>query len=408
MVTARFLRTFAQSSIAVFFAIYLDSLGYSLPQIGLLVTAGSVGSTVFAFLIVFIGESLGRRRLLIGFSLMMGFAGLGFALTDHYLLLAIVSFFVGSVAVSGSGPRGPIQPLETASIPDTTSTEHHTDLFAPSGIVDRAARFLGTLAGALPALFAVMFDISELGGFKIMFVVHTAFMVASAAMYWLLSPAVDRTAGRTRWQNPFALPSRRTIFTLAAIFSVDSTATRFVFFSLVALWFKAKFGLDLAEVSYLLAGSTLMNMVSLWAAARIAKRIGLLNTVVYTHIPAVIFTVAVPFAPSLGLAVFFWFARAFFSQMDAPTRQAYTMAIVNREERVAMASITNVSQAASSAATPAISTILWQSVSASAPFLAAGFLKTVYLIGLYVMFKDVHPPEEEDRLAERRRPAESP
>lgn len=402
IVTARFLRTFAQALIAVFFGIYLIELGYSLVQMGLLVTIGSIGSTLFATLIVFIGDTLGKRRLLIGFTVMMALAGLGYAFTERYTLLAFVSFFVGSLAISGSGPRGPMQPLEQATLPDTTTAEHRTDLFALAGIGERAARLSGTLGAATPAVLVAAFGVGEITAFKLMFIGYAVLMLSSAAMYGLLSPRVESLGTGRGWRNPLKLESRKTIFSLAAIFSVDSVATRFVFFSLVGAWFRLEHGFELAEVSYLLAGSTALNMVSLWVAARLANRIGLLNTVVFTHIPAVVFTFAIPFAPTVWLAVVFWFLRAFFSNMDNPPRQSYTMAIVNRDERVAMASITNVSQAAIGAITPSLATVLWQMVSASAPFVASGALKTIYLVGLYLAFKDVHPPEERER-AERRR-----
>ena len=402
VVSARFLRTFAQSLIAVFFGIYLIELGYSLVEMGLLVTIGSVGSTVFATLIVFIGDTLGRRRLLIGFTAMMGLAGLGYAFTEQYTLLAFVSFFVGSLAISGSGPRGPVQPIEQATLPDTTTAEHRTDLFALAGMGERAARLTGTFGAAMPAVLVAMFGIDEITGFKLMFVVYAVIMLVSGAMYGLLSPAVDSGVSGGGWQNPLKLESRKTIFTFAAVFSVDGFATRFVFFSLVGAWFSVEHDFELAEVSYVLAGSTFLNMISLWVAARLSNRIGLLNTIIFTHIPAVLATFAVPFAPTAWLAVFFWYVRAFFGQMDNPPRQSYTMAIVNRDERVAMASITNVSQAAVGAVTPSLATVLWQAVSASAPFVASGAFKTVYLVGLYLMFKDVHPPEEQER-AERRR-----
>lgn len=394
IILARFLRTFAQSSISVSFAIYLDILGYSLSQIGLLVTAGSAGSALFAFVVVFIGDTFGKRRLLVGFTLMMGLAGLGFVFSDHYLLLALMSFFVGSIAISGSGPRGPMQPLEIATLPDTTTQDHRTDLFAFAGILERSARVTGALAAALPAVFVAVFAVSEIDGFRIMFVGYSAIMVASAFMYLFLSNAVCQRDTEKKWQNPFTLPSRRTIFTLAAISSVDSFATRFVFFSLVALWFKVKFGFDLAEVSYLLAGSTILSAISLSVAAWLSKRIGLLNTIVLTHIPAVVFTVILPFVPWPWLAVTLWFARGFFSTMDGPPKQSYIMAIVNRDERTAMAGVNNVAQATVGTATPWLATVMMQGLAMSAPFVAAGVLKTIYLIGMYKTFKDVHPPEE--------------
>ena len=400
IIMARTLRTFAQASIAVFFAFYLELLGYSLTEIGLLVTVGSAGSALLSTSVIFIGETLGRRRLLIIFSMIVGVAGVGYALTDRYLLLAIITFFVGSMAISGSGPRGPFNPLETAALPDAAVAGRRTDLYAVAGIWQRVGRFGGTLSASLPVVLVAWLGIGELDSYKVMFVLYTVLMVLSALLYAGLSPAIDSGAARQRFQNPFTLPSRRTIFGLAAIFSVDSFATRFVFFSLVALWFKTKFGLDLAEVSFIFAGSMLMNGVSLWVAAKLSNRIGMLNTIVFTHIPAVIFTVAIPFAPWAWLAITFWFSRAFFSQMDGPPRQSYTMSIVNREERVAMAGISNVSQATVGAGVPTLAMWLWQAVSASAPFIAAGLFKTVYLTALYFAFRNVHPPQERDGAAE--------
>jgi MFS family permease len=407
MISARAMRTFAQTSISVFFAIYLTEIGYTVAETGLLVTIGSAGSAFFAFIIVFIGDSFGRRRLLVAFTLLTGATGVGFALSDQYLLLAITTFFVGSLAISGSGPRGPIQPLETASLPDTTSSEHRTDLFALSGIVERGARVLGSLAAALPAVFVVVLGITEIQGFKVMFVGYAVVMVASAGLYWMLSPAIDRPLEHHRFTNPFKLPSRRTIFTMAAIASVDSFATRFVFFSLVALWFKTKFGFELADVSYLLASATILSAFSLWVAARLASRIGLLNTIVFTHIPAVVFTFALPFAPWAWLAVLMFLGRGFFSQMDTAPKNSYTMAIVNRDERAAMAGVNNLTQATVGTAVPTLATVLWESVSISAPFIAAGVLKSVYLTWMYFTFRNVRPPEEIERRERKQRAREA-
>ncbi len=405
IITARTIRTLAQASIAVFFAFYLDLLGYSLTEIGLLITVGSVGSALLASSVIFIGEALGRRRLLIAFSLLVGVAGIGYALTDRYLLLAIITFFVGSMAISGGGPRGPFNPLETAALPDTVSAERRTDLYAVAGMGQRVARFVGTLSASLPVGFVAWLGLSELDSYKVMFVVYTVLMLLSAAVYLGLSPAIETRSAHRGIQNPFTLPSRRTIFSLAAIFSVDSFATRFVFFSLVALWFKTKFGLDLAEVSVMLAASFIMGGVSLWVSAKLSDRIGMLNTMVLTHIPAVVFTFVIPFAPWVWLAITFWFLRGFFSPMDNPPRQSYMMSIVNREERVAMAGINNVSQATVGAGVPALAMWLWQTVHASAPFVASGLFKTVYLTALYFAFRNVHPPQEQDAAARELEPA---
>jgi MFS family permease len=188
---------------------------------------------------------------------------------------------------------------------------------------------------------------------------------------------------------------------------VDSFATRFVFFSLVALWFKTKFGFELADVSYLLASATILSAFSLWVAARLASRIGLLNTIVFTHIPAVVFTFALPFAPWAWLAVLMFLGRGFFSQMDTAPKNSYTMAIVNRDERAAMAGVNNLTQATVGTAVPTLATVLWESVSISAPFIAAGVLKSVYLTWMYFTFRNVRPPEEIERRERKQRAREA-
>ena len=399
IILARGLRTFAQASIAVLLAIYLDLLGFSLKQIGFLMSAGAAGGAFFSFIIVLLGDRFGRRRLLTWFSLVTGATGLALALTDQLLLLAAVAF-LGSFTFGGGGARGPVQPLEQAMLPETAPPARRTDLFAFAGIFSHGATALGALAAGLPAIFQSSAGMSEVASYKVMFLTFTALMTLSALLYLLLSQRVEAGA-LSKWSNPFRLPSRRNIFTFAALFSLDSFATNLVIQSLVALWFKEKFGVELSSVALLFFASQVLSAASQWVAAKIANRIGLLNTIVFTHIPAVGLLVAMPFAPNVGLASACWILRGFFNLMDVPTKQSYTMAVVNPSERAAMGGINNVTQSVIATASPSVATALWAAFSPAVPFLACGVLKAIYLAGFYVLFRKVRPPEEEERRARR-------
>ena len=405
IIVARALRTFGQSSLTVLLAIYLkDLLGLSLFQVGLFISAGLAGSAFFASLIVFIGDTLGRRRLLTGFTLLAGLASLALALTDQFLLLALVAF-IGSFNAAGAGPMGPAQPLEQATLPGTAPPERRTELFAIYNIVSTGARAVGAAAAGLPLIFQSALDMSELSAFKVMFAGYAVIAALAGALYAMLSPAVEaRTEGR-RWTNPFRTPSRRIIFSMAGLFSLDSFGTSLVVQSLVALWFYSNFGIDLGSIAFIFVGSHVMAAVSLWLAAKLANRLGLVNTIVFTHIPAVLLVLILPFMPTAALATGAWLARAFFSQMDIPVKQSYTMSVVNANERSAMAGINNVGQSIVRAASPSVATFLWSSVSVAAPFVGSALFKTIYLAGFFLLFRNVLPPEEQRKRDEARKVA---
>ena len=397
IILARSLRTFGQSSIIILLAIYLDLLGLRLWQIGVFLSVGSAGGAFFSLVIVFIGDTMGRRRLLVSFSLLTALVGVALALTDQFLLLAAVAF-VGSFAVASGGPAGPIQPLEQAALPDTVSEEKRTDLFALTGMIATGVRAAGALAAGLPVFLQSSLGLSELSSYKPMFLGYTLLAALAALSYSFLSPRVEVRGARGGVTNPFRLPSRRIIFSLAGIAALDDFATRLIVHSLVALWFFTRFDVELSTVAFIFFGSNLATAFSLWVAAKLANRIGLLNTIVFTHIPAVLMATAIPFLPSAGLAAAFWMGRGFFSQMDVPTKQSYTMAVVGSHERSALAGTNNVARSIIGTATPSLATLLWSTFSAAVPFVASGALKMAYLATFYFTFRSVRPPEEQRRL----------
>jgi predicted MFS family arabinose efflux permease len=307
--------------------------------------------------------------------------------------------FLGSLAGDVGGGASPTQPIEQASLPDTAPAEHRTDLFALYGIVARAGTALGALTSALPPIYQGVLGLDALTAYRLIFLAFAALQLGTALVYGLLTPRVEAAAGTGGWTNPMKLPSRRRIFTLTGLYSLDTFTTAMVTQALIAYWFAHRFGIDLGSIALILFLSHVLSAISLWLAARIAGRIGLLNTMVFTHIPSSFFTIAAAFTPAAWpwLAVLFWQLRSFLGQMDSPTRDSYTMAVVRPEERVATASLNFTGRSVAASLGPAASTALWQAVSASAPFLASSVLKISYDLSLYALFRKVKPPEEAAR-----------
>ena len=401
IILARGVRTFAQGFVAVLLALYLTELGFSLVQVGAFLSVGVVGVAFFAFLVSLIVGRVGRRTLLIFFSMISASAGLALFFVDHFLLLLVFAFLGSLSTGGGGGGESPAQPLEVASLPDTAPDDKRTDLFAIYNIVARVGAALGALAAGLPALYQGAFNLTTLDSYRFMFILFAALQISGALLYSLLSTGIEGASTERRWSNPFKLPSRRRIFTLTGLFSVDTFTTSMVTQSLMAYWFSTKFGLELGSLALVFFVSQVLTATSLWLAAKIANRIGLLNAMVFTHIPSSLFLLAAAFAPTAWLAVLFWQLRAFLVQMDNPTRDSYTMAIVGPEERVGMASIHMVGRSAFGAAGPSATAALWGLLSASAPLVGSAALKISYDIVLYAMFRNVRPPEEILRIKAR-------
>lgn len=391
IMVSRGVSTLARSTIAVLLAIYLEKLGFSLVQIGAFLSAGVAGSAFFTFIVGLIAERVGRRRLLVFFTLISAAAGLAFVFVDGFLPLM---FFAFAGSITGAGAMGPTGPLEQASLTDTAPLEKRTDLFALYRITALGGTALGALAVGLPTIFQNTFGISEINSYKAMFVGFAFFLLIGALLYRLLSQGVEVGATEHRWINPLKLPSRRLILTLTGLFSLDHFAASLFMESLAAYWFYTRFGLKLEELALVFFVSHLLAAVSLWVAAKLANRIGLINTIVFTHIPASVFLIIAAFAPAAWIAVLFWQMRAFFSMMDVPTRDSYTMSMVQPNERVAMASINMVGRSIMGTTGPLAGMAVWQLISAIAPLIGSGVLKITYDLSLYFMFRNVKPPQE--------------
>jgi MFS family permease len=390
IVAARALRGFAQSAVSVLVAIYLGLQGFSLVETGVLLTCGSIGASVTAIVVGLFGDAFGRRRTLLGLSTLMALTGIAFAISESFVVLASIAFVGSFSALAGSG--GGMGTLEQSILADSAPTAKRTDVFATYSLVGMLGGSLGALAAGLPTLLQREAGISTLQSLRGILVGYACVGLFTAIVYRRLSEEIELSDRQPRWTNPLALPSRRRIFALSSLFAVDSFGTGLIVDSLASYWFFTRFGLEPAQLGVLFFSSNVLAALSVWVAARLARRIGLLNTMVFTHIPSSLFLVATVFSPVAWMAVLFWLLRAFLSQMDVPTSQSYTMAIVDPAERTAMASATMVSRSAGVALGPVIAAALWTAASATAPFVMGAAVKIAYDLALWRLFRAVKPP----------------
>ena len=391
IIISRGITTFSRSILAVLIALYLEKLGFSLVQIGGFLSVSIAGGAFFTFLVSLMSEKAGRKRLLIIFTLVSAIAGLLLIFVDNFLPLMFIAFLGGLQEQMGA-----TQPLEQAGITDAAPPKKRTDLFAVYRIFAVAGAAFGALAAGLPSLIQIASGIGEIDSYRIMFAIFSCLMLIGSVLYSLLSKAIEGDEQTQSWVNPFKLRSRKLIFTLTGLFSLDSFAGSLFPQSLAAYWFYTRFGIELDALALVFFASHLLAAISLWVAAKLANRIGLINTMVYTHIPCSLFLIGAAFAPELWIAIIFWQLRAFFSRMDVPTRDSYTMSLVQSDERVAMAGINAVGRSATGTIAPSIATALWQAFTAAVPLVSSAVLKITYDLSLYFMFRNVKPPQEVD------------
>jgi MFS family permease len=383
------LRAFADGYVSLLLPLYLIALGMNAFQVGVIATATLFGSGVLSLAV---GTQAYRFRycnLLLAAAATMVATGLGFAmLTDFWPLLVIA--FVGTLNPS-SGDVSVFLPLEHALLSQVARAEERTSMFARYSLIGALVGAVGALFAGMPDLLVDMLHLGKLTALRAMFVLYAAIGVAAVLIYRTLphtAPELHESAAPLR-------RSRKTVFTLAALFSIDSFGGGFVVQSLVALWLFQKFQLSPLVAGTIFFWTGILSALSQLAAVRIAKRIGLVNTMVFTHLPANVFLVLVPFMPTLGWAIVLLLARSALSQMDVPTRSSYVMAVVPPEERAAAASITAVPRSLASAASPLLAGQLLSISGFGWPLVVAGGLKIAYDLLLLGMFRSVKPPEED-------------
>ena len=391
LLAARGLRAASDGFVSIILPAYLLLLGFDALHVGLLATATLLGSALLTLAVGFTGVRRHTRALLIAASLLMVLTGLGFAaFVDFWPLLVIA--FVGTLNPS-SGDVSVFLPLEHALLAGGVAGHDRTALFARYSLVGALLGAAGTLVAALPEL-AASWGVARLAAFKAMFVLYALGGLIAALIYRRLGRAEVIDGG----PPPSALgPSRWVVYRLAALFSLDAFAGGLVVQSLLALWLFQTFGLSLAVTAQLFFWSGLLTAVSYLAAAPLARRIGLINTMVFTHLPANLCLVAVPFATGLWQAIALLLLRSLLSQMDVPTRTSYVMAVVTPAERQAAASLTAVPRSLAAALSPSLAGWMLGAATFAWPLLLAGALKIAYDLALLARFRHIRPPEEQQQ-----------
>lgn len=395
LIAARAVRSFGDGFVSVLLPLYLTTLGFSALKVGAVTTATLVGSAVLTLAVGFMAYRLPRRGLLTAAAALMAATGAGFALVHGFWPLIPVAF-VGTLNPS-SGDVSVFLPLEQTLLPQMVSDQGRTELFARYGLAASLVGACGALAAGVPAFVASHSSVGLEHALQGMFLLYVVLALIALALYRRLSPAVEPPAHAA--QSPLR-ESKRIVYTLAALFSLDSFGGGFVVQSLLALWLFQRFDLSAATAGTIFFWTGVLSAFSYLVAARLAGRIGLVNTMVFSHLPANLFLILVPLMPSLPLAITFLLLRSMLSQMDVPTRNSYVMAVVPAAERPAAASVTSVPRSLASATSPLLSGYLLGLATFGWPLVIGGVLKAIYDLLLLAMFAKVRPPEEVDRVEE--------
>lgn len=387
---ARALRAFADGYAPLLIPVYLIALGYGPFQIGVVATATLLGSGVMTLGVGFQAHRLPYRAWLIAAALLMVATGVSFAAVSDFWPLLVIAF-VGTLNPS-SGGVSVFLPLEHAVISHASNDSDRTAAFAHYSLVGSLVAAVGALLAGAPDFLGAHFGVSVTNAVRAMFVVYAVFGLGAAAIYATLPKA--RSAQEQ--PKPASLKkSKVMVYKLAALFCLDSFAGGLMLDSMLVLWLFERFQLSTSAAGSFFFWSGILASVSFLLAVRIARRIGLVNTMVFTHIPSSVLLILVPFMPSLAWALALLLARAFLSQMDVPTRTSYVMAIVPPEERAAAASVTTVPRSFAAAAAPVIAGSLISVSSFGWPLVLCGALKITYDLMLLYTCRHVRPPEEQ-------------
>ena len=389
LLLARGLRALGDGCMAVLMPAYLLALGLGTLEVGLVSTATMLGSALATLAVGTWGHRFASRRLLLGAAVLMVATGLAFALNSRFWPLLLVAF-VGTLNPS-SGDVSVFLPLEHAALAGAGSGHARTALFARYSVIGALCAAVGALAAAVPDALAVHTGMARVDALRAMFVAYGGIGLLLGLLYRRL-PARAAGAGAAA-ATPLG-PSRPVVVRLALLFSVDSFAGGLVVNALMSLWLFQRFGLTLAQAGLFFFWTGLLSAASQAAAPAVARRIGLLNTMVFTHLPANVCLVLAALVPSLPLALGLLFVRSALSQMDVPTRTAYVMGVVTAAERAAAASFTAVPRSLAGALSPSLGGALFAAGWIGAPLVACGLLKIGYDLTLWRAFRQHPPPGE--------------
>lgn len=390
----RAVRLFGFGLLSVILAFYLREVGFSDTEVGVLLTLILVGDAGVSLLVTRTADRLGRRRMLLLGAGLICLAGTLCALSDNLLLVALAAV-IGTLSPTGN-EVGPLPPIEHAALAQLTRAERRTRLFAWTTCVGSVSGACGAWAGGSLATSLQLVGATPLESYRALFGLYVGLGLLLAVLSRLLSSAVEvRDAVETPTPPSWGLHrSRGTVRNISALFMLDAFGGGLVIQSLLAYWLHLRFGADVASLGKLFFGVNLVSGLSALVAARLAARFGLLNTMVFTHMPANILLIVFPLMPTYGLAILALLLRFSVAQMDVPTRQSYLMAVVDPDERSAAAGITTVARTAAGALAPSLTGVLLGASLVRTPFFLAGGLKLIYDVALFWSFRKLTPPEE--------------
>ena len=396
LLCARIVRTFAYGFLSVILAIYLKLIGFDDLLIGIILSATLINSVIFTLFASFYADRLGRRNVLILYALMMSISGSIFFITENPIAL-IIGALIGTLNITGSETSAFLS-IEQSILPQTIKDNRKRNtLFGFYNMAGTFAMGAGILIVNLPILIQNEFELDQIYAIKLLFLFYSLLGILIIGIYLKLSSSIEIKKEKiskpiSKTLNP---KSKKIVAKLSGLFAVDSFAGGFAIQSIVSFWFFTKFDIDLSTISYIFSIGSVLTAFSYLIAAKIADKIGLINTMVFTHIPSNILLILLAFAPHLEIAIVFYMLRMALSQMDVPTRQSYIVAVVEEDERTASAGITNLSRNIAQAISPSITGYIIGVLSLSAPFIIGGLLKILYDITLYINFRKIKPAEEE-------------
>jgi MFS family permease len=390
LLATRAIRGLADGVVGVALATYLTSLGFSPFEVGATITGTLLGSAAVTLGVGLLGHRLSRRSVLLGATAMMVLTGIGFAgLTTFWPLMVVA---VAGTLNPSSGDVSVFLPTEQAALAHTVSGPARTMAFAWYNLAGSLAGAVGALLSAVPAAAAAWMGLSLLGALRGVFVFYALCAVVAGAIYVSLSPALEVHPGDLP-RRPLA-ESRAVVLRLAALFSIDSFGGGFIVQSLLVLWLFRRFHLEIGTTAAVFFVAGILSALSQLVSPRIAARVGLIRTMVYTHLPSNVFLILAALMPSAWLSITCLLLRTAVSQMDVPARQAFVMAVVPPEERAAAATVTNVPRSLAAGLAPLIAGALLEKTTFGWPLVIGGTLKAIYDLALLFQFRAVTTREE--------------
>jgi MFS family permease len=392
--STRIIRLFCYGFLSVVLALYLSEAGLSEGQIGLLFTLTLVGDALISLWLTTSADRFGRKRTLILGALLMAGAGVAFVLTQNVVLL-IVAAIVGVISPSGN-EIGPFLSVEQAGLTRLIPDKRRTQFFAWYNLAGSFATATGALASGWFAQSLQDNGWTALEAYRVILIGYAIGGFLLLLLFFNLSKQVEVEASHDTTTRVLGLHrSREVVFKLSSLFAMDAFAGGLLVQSLIAYWFHVRFGVESGVLGSIFFGANILAGISALLAVRLADRFGLINTMVFTHIPSNILLMLVPFMPTLQLAIAVLLLRFSISQMDVPTRQSYTMAVVAPDERSAASGVTAIARSVGASVSPALTGLLFSiPVLFNAPFLLSGGLKIIYDLLLYREFRAIRPPEE--------------